>query len=106
MNETRASHPLTEVLRAYWQADRLTLLTVVAVVILSSASAVAAPYLFSRLIDALSHRGVLHALIAGFVVYAVLLGLSSTLQRAVQYLAFMSAQNLGFITSTRFSSAS
>ena len=43
MNETRASHPITEVLRAYWKADRLMLLTVVAVVILSSASAVAAP---------------------------------------------------------------
>ncbi|VWB61124.1 ABC transporter ATP-binding membrane protein [Burkholderia aenigmatica] len=102
MNETRASHPITEVLRAYWKADRLMLLTVVAVVVLSSASAVAAPYLFSRLIDALSHRGVLHALIPGFVLYAVLLGVSSALQRVVQYLAFMSSENLGFITSTRF----
>lgn len=102
MNETRASHPITEVLRAYWKADRLMLLTVVAVVILSSASAVAAPYLFSRLIDALSHRGVVHALIPGFLLYAVLLGLPSALQRVVQYLAFMSSENLGFITSTRF----
>ena len=59
-----------------------------------------------RLIDALSHRGVVHALIPGFLLYAVLLGLSSALQRVVQYLAFMSPENLGFITSTRFSSAS
>ncbi|MBY8606003.1 ABC transporter ATP-binding protein/permease [Burkholderia arboris] len=102
MNESRASHPITEVLRAYWKADRLMLLAVVAVVILSSATAVAAPYLFSRLIDALSHRGAFHALIPGFLLYAALLGLSSALQHVVQYLAFMSSSNLGFITSTRF----
>ncbi|MCA8118030.1 hypothetical protein LGN21_19510 [Burkholderia cepacia] len=76
MNEHHAPNPIAEVLRAYWKADRWMLLTVAAVVVLSSASAVAAPYLFSRLIDALSHRGVLHALIPGFVLYAVLLGLS------------------------------
>ncbi|MCA3783679.1 ABC transporter transmembrane domain-containing protein, partial [Burkholderia sp.] len=102
MNESRASHPITEVLRAYWKADRLMLLAVVAVVILSGATAVAAPYLFSRLIDALSHRGAFHALIPGFLLYAALLGLSSALQHVVQYLAFMSSSNLGFITSTRF----
>ncbi len=102
MNEHPAPNPITEVLRAYWKADRWMLLTVVAVVVLASTSAVAAPYLFSRLIDALSHRGALHALIPGFVLYAVLLGLSSALQRVVQYLSFMSAENLGFITSTRF----
>ncbi len=102
MNEHHAPNPITEVLRAYWKADRWMLLTVAAVVVLSSATAVAAPYLFSRLIDALSHRGALHALMAGFVVYAVLLGLSSALQRVVQYLAFMTSGNLGFITSTRF----
>ncbi|WP_175769366.1 ABC transporter ATP-binding protein [Burkholderia cenocepacia] len=102
MNEHHAPNPITEVLRAYWKADRWMLLTVAAVVVLSSATAVAAPYLFSRLIDALSHHGAMHALMAGFVVYAVLLGLSSALQRVVQYLAFMTSGNLGFITSTRF----
>lgn len=102
MNAHHAPNPITEVLRAYWKADRWMLLTVAAVVVLSSATAVAAPYLFSRLIDALSHRGAPYALMAGFVVYAVLLGLSSALQRVVQYLAFMSSGNLGFITSTRF----
>ncbi|CAB3756154.1 ABC transporter ATP-binding protein [Burkholderia sp. MSh2] len=102
MNERHAPNPVTEVLHAYWKADRWMLLTVVAVVVLSSASAVAAPYLFSRLIDALSHRGALHALLPGFVLYAVLLGVSGALQRVVQYLSFMSSENLGFITSTRF----
>lgn len=42
LNETRAPHPITEGLRADWKADRPMLLTGVAVVVLSSASAVAA----------------------------------------------------------------
>ncbi|WP_105131971.1 ABC transporter ATP-binding protein [Burkholderia sp. BE12] len=102
MNEHHAPNPITEVLQAYWKADRWMLLAVAVIVVLSSTSAVAAPYLFSRLIDALSHRGALGALIPGFVLYAVLLGVSSALQRVVQYLAFMSAENLGFVLSTRF----
>lgn len=102
MNAHHAPNPITEVLQAYWKADRWMLLAVAVVVVLSSTSAVAAPYLFSRLIDALSHRGALGALLPGFLLYAVLLGVSSALQRVVQYLAFMSAENLGFVLSTRF----
>ncbi|KVL37847.1 ABC transporter ATP-binding protein [Burkholderia sp. MSMB1835] len=102
MNAHHAPNPITEVLLAYWKADRWMLLAVAVVVVLSSTSAVAAPYLFSRLIDALSHRGALGALLPGFLLYAVLLGVSSALQRVVQYLAFMSAENLGFVLSTRF----
>ncbi|KWE59540.1 ABC transporter ATP-binding protein [Burkholderia sp. MSMB2157WGS] len=102
MNAHHAPNPITEVLQAYWKADRWMLLAVAVVVVLSSTSAVAAPYLFSRLIDALSHPGALGALLPGFLLYAVLLGVSSALQRVVQYLAFMSAENLGFVLSTRF----
>ncbi|WP_082742082.1 ABC transporter ATP-binding protein [Burkholderia sp. MSMB1078WGS] len=102
MNEHHVPNPIAEVLQAYWKADRWMLLAVAVVVVLSSTSAVAAPYLFSRLIDALSHRGALGALLPGFLLYAVLLGVSSALQRVVQYLAFMSAENLGFVLSTRF----
>ncbi|KVL18849.1 ABC transporter ATP-binding protein [Burkholderia sp. MSMB1826] len=102
MNAHHAPNPITEVLQAYWKADRWMLLAVAVVVVLSSTSAVAVPYLFSRLIDALSHRGALGVLLPGFLLYAVLLGVSSALQRVVQYLAFMSAENLGFVLSTRF----
>lgn len=42
------------------------------------------------------------ALAWGFVVYAILLGLGSALQHMVQYLSFMSAENLGFIFGTRY----
>ena len=67
------------------------------VVFLSSVTNVAAPFLFSRLIDRLPEGGVASPLLWGFASYAVLLGLASALQHMVQYLSFMSAENLGFI---------
>ena len=78
------------------------LLTVAFVVLLASAASVGAPYLFSRLIDRLPQEGYATTLAWGFVLYAVLLGVASALQHMVQYLSFMSAENLGFITATRF----
>lgn len=102
MMKTTVLSPVSEVLRAYWKSDRWTLLLVATVVFLSSVASVAAPYLFSRLVDRLPQEGAIAALTWGFVVYALLLGLSSALQHMVQYLSFMSAENLGFITGTRF----
>ena len=94
--------PISEVLRAYWRADRWMLLAVATIVFVSSVSSVAAPYLFSRLIDRLSQETLVSGLLWGFVIYATLLGLSAALQHMVQYLSFMTAENLGFIASTRF----
>jgi len=94
--------PVSEVLRSYWKSDRWMLLVVAVVVILSSMASVGAPYLFSRLIDRLPQEGAVTVLTWGFIVYALLLGVSSALQHMVQYLSFMSAENLGFIAGTRF----
>lgn len=94
--------PISEILRAYWKSDRWMLLIVAVVVLLSSSASVGAPYLFSRLIDRLPQEGAAAALAWGFVIYAALLGVASALQHMVQYLSFMSAENLGFITGTRF----
>ncbi|MDK1388772.1 ABC transporter ATP-binding protein [Sinorhizobium sp. 8-89] len=94
--------PISEILRAYWKSDRWMLFLVAVVVLLSSVASVAAPFLFSRLIDRLPQEGFLPILAWGFVAYAVLLGLSSALQHMMQYLSFMSAENLGFISGTRF----
>ncbi|MBK0010778.1 ABC transporter ATP-binding protein [Stenotrophomonas sp. S41] len=93
--------PLAEILAAYWKADRRLLLLIAAIVLLSSLGTVAAPYLFSRLIDRISAEGLLE-LVAWFLLYAVILGVSSILQNTVQYLSFLSGENLGFITSTRY----
>ncbi|WP_264296507.1 ABC transporter transmembrane domain-containing protein [Mesorhizobium sp. B4-1-4] len=78
------------------------LLVVTVVVLLSSVASIAAPLLFSRLIDRLPQDSFPTVLAWGFVAYAVLLGLSSALQHMVQYLSLMSAENLGFINGTRF----
>ncbi|VFR19556.1 Lipid A export ATP-binding/permease protein MsbA [plant metagenome] len=71
------------------------------VVLLSGVTTVAAPYLFSRLIDRIPHEGAI-ALAWWFLVYAMLLGLGSALHNTAQYLSFLSGENLGFITSTRY----
>ncbi|MBG4922312.1 ABC transporter ATP-binding protein [Pseudomonas aeruginosa] len=93
--------PTSEILAAYWRSDRWALLRVAAVVVVATVATVAAPYLFSRLIDRLPQEGAA-ALAWAFVAYGVLLGLGSALQQMVQYLSFMSSENLGFITSTRY----
>lgn len=94
--------PISEILRAYWKSDRFVLLAVAVVVFLSSMASVGGPYLFSRLIDRLPQEGAVTALAWGFVIYAALLGVASALQHMVQYLSFMSAENLSFIAGTRF----
>ncbi|HEV7308061.1 ABC transporter ATP-binding protein [Ensifer sp.] len=101
-NKPALLRPISEVLRAYWRSDRWMLLAVATIVLVSSISSVAAPYVFSRLIDRLPQDALVPGLFWGFVFYAVLLGLSSALQHMVQYLSFMTSENLGFIASTRF----
>ncbi|MBH1651063.1 ABC transporter ATP-binding protein [Stenotrophomonas maltophilia] len=93
--------PVAEILGAYWKTDRRLWLLIAGSVVLSSLASVAAPYLFSRLIDRLPSDGV-DALAGGFLLYAVMLGAGSVLQNTVQYLSFLSGENLGFITSTRY----
>lgn len=102
MSEPFPRGPVAEIFRAYWTSDRWALLLVATTVFLSSASGIAAPYLFSRLIDRLTSETVVSDLIWAFLVYAALVGLASALQRVVQSLAVITAENLGFIVSTQF----
>ncbi|HEL7748589.1 TPA: ABC transporter ATP-binding protein [Stenotrophomonas maltophilia] len=101
MKKTAVPPPVAEILGAYWKADRRLLLLIAGSVLLSSLASVAAPYLFSRLIDRLPIDGA-SALAGGFLLYAIILGAASALQNTVQYLSFLSGENLGFITSTRY----
>ncbi|WP_082821874.1 ABC transporter ATP-binding protein [Bradyrhizobium liaoningense] len=94
--------PVSEILHAYWRSDRRLLLIVATVVLISSVSSVAAPYVFSGLIDRLPRGEGMSAFAWGFGGYAVLLGIASALQRMLHYLSFMTAENLGFIAATRF----
>lgn len=53
MSTSASKSPVAEILMAYWRSDWRALLSVVAIVLLSSVSSIAGPYLFSRLIDRL-----------------------------------------------------
>ncbi|PZQ52535.1 MAG: ABC transporter ATP-binding protein [Rhodovulum sulfidophilum] len=102
MRTARISAPILEILGAYWRSDRAMLLLVAVIVVASSAAGIAAPYLFSRLIDQLGSAPVAGTLLLAFAGYGLLIGLSAALQRMVSHLSLMTAENLGFIASTRF----
>ncbi len=92
--------PVKIILVNYWRASRGLLAVVALIVFLSAVSAVAAPYLFSRLVDAMTADRLAEGLAAGFAVYALLIGAAAAMQQMVQYLSYMSAENLSFIAST------
>ncbi len=94
--------PLRYILARYWSQAHWLLLSIAGLVILGSLSSVAAPYLFSRLIDTLSAGNWPETLLWGFAIYAVLLGLSSALQSVVSYMTMMSAETMQYIASTSF----
>jgi len=71
------------------------------VVLVSGVANVAAAYIFSRLIDRLSQSSTPVAPIWGFEAYAMLIGIAAAIQHTVQYLSFLSAENLGFIARTQ-----
>ncbi|MDW5314424.1 ABC transporter ATP-binding protein [Rhizobium sp. PL01] len=98
-NAASPSLPRT-ILLNYWRTSRLMLLTIAICVFLSSIASVAAPYLFSRLIDQLNSDRLAETLVTGFVVYVLLLGLSSALQTMLQYLSLISAESLAVIAGT------
>ncbi|OJU90507.1 MAG: ABC transporter ATP-binding protein [Shinella sp. 65-6] len=92
--------PVKIILANYWRSSRGLLALVAVIVFLSAVSAVAAPYLFSRLVDAMAADRLAEGLAAGLVVYALLIGIAAAMQHMVQYLSYMSAENLSFIAST------
>jgi ABC-type multidrug transport system fused ATPase/permease subunit len=102
MTKPSGNAPVAEILHAYWKSDWRALSLVAAIVFLSSASGIAAPYLFSRLVDRLTKETFVSDLLWAFLLYAALVGGASALQRVVQHLSVMTAENLGFIVSTRF----
>ena len=94
--------PLRVILARYWARARWMLIGIAALVMVSSVSSVAAPYIFSRLIDTLQADNWAQTILWGFVGYAVLLGLATALQSAVSYMSMMSAETLQYVASTSF----
>ncbi|MCY1270531.1 ATM1-type heavy metal exporter [compost metagenome] len=94
--------PIGGIFRDLWRVSSAPFILVAIIIIGSSLSSVSGPYLFSRLVDRMTGDGWLEALSTGFLLYAILTGLTFALQSTVSYLAAMSAENLHFIASTSF----
>ncbi|RCS21508.1 ABC transporter ATP-binding protein [Phyllobacterium salinisoli] len=94
--------PLGMILRNYWSRSSGTLTLVVAIIVCSRISTVSAPYVFARILDELAPGLSGAGLVAGFVLYAFLMGLALTLQHMAQYLSTMTAGQLNYIAETSF----
>ncbi|MDI4235230.1 hypothetical protein OZ411_20705 [Bradyrhizobium sp. Arg237L] len=70
MTKPASNAPIAEIFHAYWKSDWRALSLVAAIVFLSSASGIAAPYLFSRLVDRLTKETVVSDLLWAFLLYA------------------------------------
>lgn len=71
-------------------------------ILVSTIFAVLAPYTFASIIDNLSINKSIENIGLGFIIYAVLLGLSLVFKEAVTYLAVILAETLNYISSTNF----
>lgn len=96
------SPPIRTILSHYLKTARLILLAVLVTTMLGSLASIAAPYLFSRLIDQLTPAAAITGLLWAFMAYALLMGAAYALQRMSSFLTFMTAESLNFVTSTSF----
>lgn len=94
--------PLKTILGRYIKTARLVLAGVLVTTLLGSLASIAAPYLFSRLIDLLSPDTLAQGLIWAFIGYALLMGVGYGLQRMSSFLTFMTSEGLDFVSSTAF----
>ncbi|PYE36034.1 ABC-type multidrug transport system fused ATPase/permease subunit [Rhizobium sp. PP-F2F-G38] len=88
------------ILADFWRASRGMLLLVSVLTMVTAVVAVAGPYVFSRMIDRMQPGALAETVGLGLVAYAVLVGLSSALQRAQNYLAHVCGEHLSLIVST------
>ncbi|TCQ12283.1 ABC-type multidrug transport system fused ATPase/permease subunit [Rhizobium sp. PP-F2F-G36] len=88
------------ILADFWRASRGMLLLVSVLTMVTAVVAVAGPYVFSRMIDRMQPGALAETVALGLVAYAVLVGLSSALQRAQNYLAHVCGEHLALIVST------
>ena len=96
------SPPIKTVLTHYLRTARLILAIVVVTTLIGALANIAAPYLFSRLIDRLDPQAITTGLVWAFMGYAVLMGAGFALQRVSSFLTFLTSESLNFVTSTAF----
>lgn len=93
---------LSPILSIFWRSSYRTILLVLLVVALAAVTSILAPYLFSRQIDLLTTETAAETALVAFFWYAILMGASLALDRMVQYLSVLSAENLSLITGKTF----
>nr|WP_255714198.1 ABC transporter ATP-binding protein [Pelagibacterium xiamenense] len=94
--------PLRTITREYLRSARLVLALVGLMTVLGALTSIAAPYLFSRLIDRLDPTNIGTGLVWAFMGYAVLMGAGFAIQRMSSFLTFMTSESLDFVSSTSF----
>jgi ABC-type bacteriocin/lantibiotic exporter with double-glycine peptidase domain len=94
--------PLRHIYSGYWRQSRVLLAIVALVVLLSAVTGIAAPYVFSRLIDTLQAGTWGETIVWGFAAYSLLFGFSTALSNMVNYMAVISAEDLNYIAGTSF----
>src|SRR5689334_6374344 len=94
--------PMRYIYSRYFLEARWLLAGVAIIVFLSAIAGIAAPYVFSRLINALRADSLGEQIVWAFAAYGLLFGLSQALNGMVNYMAMMSAENLNFIAGTAF----
>ncbi|MFC0220523.1 ABC transporter ATP-binding protein [Pseudochelatococcus lubricantis] len=94
--------PVRHIYARFWRVSRWYLMGIAVVVALSAVGNVVAPTLFSRLIDDLGGETPPALMIAFFIGYAVLRGVTTALTYALNYMSLIAAQNLNFIAGTSF----
>jgi ATP-binding cassette, subfamily B, bacterial len=94
--------PLRYIYRRYWDEAKGLLALVAVIVLCSSVAGIAAPYVFSRLINSLRADNWGEQIVWAFAGYGLLFGLSQALSLMVNYLAVMTSENLNFIAGTAF----
>lgn len=94
--------PMRAIYGRFLAQERLMLAGVALVLLIGAVLAVVTPYMFSRLIDALTLDDLVVGVTAGFLLYALLRGIGSVAGYATNYLSVIAAENLNFIASTSF----
>lgn len=94
--------PLSLIFLTYWRASKRALLTVAATVALSSLSAVAGPYIFSQIIDRMQSTKAPESLLPAFLLYAILVGVTTLLRQSTGYLTLLTSESLNFIAGVAF----
>ena len=97
--------PLKAIYGRFWREAHWMLGGIAVIVVGAALCAVATPYVFSRLIDALDVRDLPVALVWMFAGYAALRGLMTVLGYTVNYMSLIAAENLNFIAATSFFAA-